>query len=195
MTLDETKSYFINLLKTLEEMPPNPWPFLCAAALIEYLTKMVNGGKGGPDKYKQFVEQYLAGVNGQYRDFAFADGKNEFSFQLYHVLRCGIVHAFSLVPDETGEKRGGRAGSIVIAHKGIHLSAYRENGRDAALLVLPDLVSDLTKVIDQIFQDAAKDPSLRKNIEAHLQKYPPIQLLPAGGASSVVLSTVPRVSG
>ena len=51
MTLDETKSYFINLLKTLEEMSPNPWPFLCAAALIEYLTTMVNGGKGGREKY------------------------------------------------------------------------------------------------------------------------------------------------
>lgn len=177
MTLGEAQRLFLDLLKTLEPMPANPWPFLCVSALIEYLTKMVYGSHSGAQKYKQFVETYLAGVDPRYKTFVYAGGQQDLPVQMYHVLRCGIVQSLSLIPDATATAHGARSRSIVIAHEGSHLSPYRENGMDAALLVLRDLVINLEKVIEQIFLMANTDARLRANIEKHLEKHPPIQAL------------------
>jgi hypothetical protein len=174
VTLDEAKTLFLNMLDSLESMPVNPWPFLCASALIEYLTKMVNGGVSGAKEYKQFISTYLARVNPLYDSFAYASGDTDLPIQMYHILRCGIVHSFSFIPDSQAAAKGGRSRSVLIAHEGVHLSPYRNMSQDAALLILHDLVMDLKRVTEQIFFDATSDPALRKNIEDHLQQHPPI---------------------
>jgi hypothetical protein len=178
MKIDEAKAVFLDLLNSLESMPVNPWPFLCASALIDYLTKMVHGGESGAEKYKQFVSTYLARVNPLYNSFTYIYGspspKQDLPLQMYHILRCGIVHSFSFIPDNQAAAKGGRPRSVLIAHEGVHLSAYRDNGQDAALFVLHDFVIDLKKVIEQIFLNAATDHQLRNNIEQHLQQNPPI---------------------
>ena len=196
MTLGEAETLFLDLLKSLEPMAANPWPFLCASALVEYLTKMVNGGPSGAQKYKQFVKTYLAGVDPRYKAFTYAGGQQDLPVQMYHVLRCGIVHSFSLIPDATATASGGRTRSIVIAHEGRHLSPYRENGTDAALLVLHDFVMNLENVIKQSFLAANTDARLRANIEKHLRDHPPIQVLSTGSATKgLVSSAVKPVSG
>src|SRR5271168_5244509 len=93
MTSDEAKAEFLKLLDSLESMPVNPWPFLCASAFIDYLTKMVNGGQTGRETYKQFVSTYLAKVNSLYVSFTYGSGHQDLPIQLYHILRCGIVHS------------------------------------------------------------------------------------------------------
>ena len=177
MTLDEAQALFLENLKSLESMAANPWPFLCASALIEYLTKMVNNGRSGAQKYKHFVETYLGAVDQRYLTFTYATGQKDLPIQMYHVLRCGIVHSFSLIPDAQGTTSGGRPRSVVISHEGHHLSPYRENAMDAALLVLHDFVIDLEKVINHIFSTARADSVLRTSIEGHLQAHPPIRAL------------------
>jgi hypothetical protein len=178
MNLDEAREVFLDLLNSLESMPVNPWPFLCASALIEYLTKMVHGGESGAQKYKQFVSTYLARVNPRYDSFTYQYGspspEKDLPRQMYHILRCGMVHSFSLIPDKLAADNKGRPRSVLLAHEGIHLSAYRDNGQDAALFVLHDFVIDLKKVIEQIFLDAATDSGLRNKIEQHLRQHPPI---------------------
>ena len=79
MTLDEAKPEFLKLLDSLESMPVNPWPFLCASAFIDYLTKMVNGGEAGREKYKQFVSTYLARINPLYVSFRYHYGSPRFA--------------------------------------------------------------------------------------------------------------------
>lgn len=196
MTLDRAKELFLGLLRSLEPMKANPWPFLCASALVEYLTKMVNGGRSGAQEYKQFVETYLARVDQRYKTFKYTGGQQDLPAQMYHVLRCGIVHSFSLIPDAATTAHGGRLRSIVIAHEGSHLSNYTEKGLDAALLVLHDFVIDLEKVLKRIFVAAKEDSSLRANIETHLLEHPPIQALSVGSAANgPVPSAVKPVSG
>ena len=174
MKLDEARTVFLSLLASLESMPVDPWPFLCASALIEYLTKMVYGSESGAKEYKQFISVYLARTNPLYDSFTYASGDKDLPLQMYHVLRCGIVHSFSLIPDSRAAARGGRPRSVLIAHSGVHLSAYREMSQDAALLVLHDFVADLTSVVEQIFLNAGTDPALARKIEDHLQQHPPI---------------------
>jgi hypothetical protein len=121
MNLDEAKAVFLDLLNSLESMPVNPWPFLCASALIEYLTKMVNGDGSGAEKYKQFVSTYLARVNPLYNSFTYIYGspspEQDLPRQMYHILRCGIVHSFSFIPDKQATDKGGRPRSVLIAHE------------------------------------------------------------------------------
>lgn len=180
MTLDEAKAEFLKLLDSLESMPVNPWPFLCASAFIDYLTRMVNGGQAGGNEYKKFVSTYLARVNPLYVSFTYSSGDQDLPIQLYHILRCGIVHSFSFFPDSTAVKYGGRQRSVLITHDtsdGPHLSNYRDKGEDAALLVLHDFVSDLREVTEQIFVDAGADVQLRKNVEQYLRQHRPIVAL------------------
>jgi len=101
MTSDEAKPEFLKLWDSLESMPVNPWPFLCASAFIDYLTKMVNGGAAGREKYKQFVSTYLARINPLYVSFRYHSGHQDLPTQLYQILRCGIVHSFSFSPTTT----------------------------------------------------------------------------------------------
>jgi hypothetical protein len=181
MTLEEARVEFVKLLDSLESMPVNPWPFLCASAYIDYLTKLVNGGETGREKYKQFVSTYLATVNPLYASFTYGSGRQDLPAQLYHILRCGIVHSFSFFPDNNTEVRfGGRQRSVLITHDsndGYHLSNYRESGEDAALLVLHDFVGDLRQITERIFSDATTDAQLRTNIEQHLRQHRPIVAL------------------
>ena len=174
MKLEEAKTLFISMLQSLEKMPVDPWPFLCASALIEYLTKMVYGSDSGAKEYKTFISAYLAAANPQYDSFTYSSGEKDLPLQMYHVLRCGIVHSFSLIPDKMAASKGGRPRSVLIAHDGVHLSAYRQAGQDAALLVLHDFVDDLRKVIERIFLDASSDPALAARIQQHLKDHPPI---------------------
>jgi hypothetical protein len=179
LSLEKAKALFLDRLGDLVDMKATPWPFLCACALVEYLTKMVNGGKSDPEKYEKFVREYLGSVDvdERYKTFTFANGKTDLPEQMYHVLRCGIVHSFSLVADKQAESRGGRSRSIVIAHGGQHLKAYSKCGLDAVLLVLGNFVSDLKKVIEKLFSDAKTKPGLKQSIERHLCDYPPIVAL------------------
>ena len=108
MTLGEAQRLFLDLLKTLEPMPANPWPVLCVSALIECLTKMVNGSHSGAQKYKQFVETYLAGVNPRYKTFVYAGGQQDLRFRCTMCCVARFVHSFNLIPDGDGNRSGSK---------------------------------------------------------------------------------------
>ncbi len=161
-----------------------PWVFLCASAFLEYLSKLVNGeDKKGPG-YKKFIKDYLSRVRPLYSSFAFKNGNRDLAIQMYHVLRCGIVHSFSLKPDNIARNAGGRDRSIVLCHakerdehNWTHLMQYPKATLDAALFVAEDFVDDIGRVTDLIFAEAADKPTLQDNIDRWLGNHPPI----AGG--------------
>ena len=160
----------------------SPCVFLGAAAFLEYLSKAVVGQDDRGDGYKTFVKDWLSKVRADYRDFAYKDGTKDLPKQMYHVLRCGIVHSFSLIPDNRDRKAGGRDRSIVLCHRaeavsrGLHhLSPYSTTEiSDAALFVAEDFVDDLAALVNIVFAAAAGDSSLEKHILKWLSDFPPI---------------------
>jgi hypothetical protein len=97
---------------------------------------------------------------------------------MYHVLRCGIVHGYSLVPDKISISKGGRKRSILLGHRkncDTHFEKNEENGLDSVVFTAEDFAEDLEKLTDAIFKEMApKDQNLSKNIVDWYSKYPPI---------------------
>lgn len=187
MDLDQAEKYFTDRVKELRQScgDRTPWVFLSASAMLEYLAKIVNGADRKAEGYKAFIRDYLSAVRTGYKDFIYKSGDRDLPTQMYHVLRCGIVHSFSLIPDSTALARGGRDRSIVLCHKlesdakgWSHLMPYSSaKVSDAALFVAEEFVDDIALVVGLIFQKATEDSALKQNIESWLKKHPPI----AGG--------------
>ena len=123
MTLPEAEAYFTGRIDDLKRMSADgtPWVFLCSSAVIEYFSRLAAGKNDGAEGFKRFVKAYMPPA---YLTFKYRSGLADLPEQLYHVLRCGIVHSFSLIPDTKAKSSGGRNRSIVLSHHEPHLSSY-----------------------------------------------------------------------
>jgi hypothetical protein len=166
----------------------DPWVFLCASSFLEYLAKAVYGKETGASEYKQFLTTYLFVVCPEYGSFRYKNGSNDLAVQMYHVLRCGIVHAFSLFPDLRGTSKGARTRSIILAHRisgRKHLAHYVNNKRkpriDSAVFIAEDFVEDIGKLTDYIFAESKRRTAfgrqLKANISSWSKAHPPIGAL------------------
>ena len=159
------------------------WVFLMCSTFIEYLVKLVSGKEDtGRSEYKDFIRNYLYQINPLYRDFKYASGETDLPDQMYHVLRCGIVHGFSLIADKKAKKKNGRNRSILIGHRSgqgeiPHLGLIQTDKYDAAFLCAEDFAEDIDRVIDLIFQTAEHDRTLEHKILMWTKAYPPIAFL------------------
>jgi hypothetical protein len=174
VTLQEAETYFAPQIADLKRMIADgtPWVFLCGSAVIDYLSKLAAGKNGYGEGFKQFVTDYMPVA---YRTFKYQSGATDLPEQLYHVLRCGIVHSFSLIPDKQARRKGGRDRSVVLSHDGPHLSAYSStNAPDACRLRADGFVADLEAAMNKLFADASTNTLLAKNITAWLALHPPI---------------------
>jgi len=187
MDLNTTESYFKKRVNELRRAckDTTPWVFLSAATFLEYLTKLVYGKDRKGKKYKRFIKDYLGKIQPLYKDFIYKDGNRDLPLQIYHVLRCGIVHSFSLIPDDRARTAGGRGRSIALCHKKeakkkklAHLGSYQSQKKtgvkDAALFVAEDFVDDLGKVTDLIFKRAKENKTLRNNMRRWINAHPPV---------------------
>lgn len=174
MTLEEAESYFGHKIADLKRMIADgtPWVFLCGSAVIDYLSKLAAGKNDHGEGFKQFVTDYMPAT---YRTFKYKSGETDLPEQLYHVLRCGIVHSFSLIPDAQARKKGGRNRSIVLSHDAPHLSAYSStDAPDACCLRADGFVADLEQAMNKLFADASSNDQLAESISAWLAQHPPI---------------------
>ena len=101
---------------------------------------------------------------------------------LYHGLRCGIVHSFSLVDDRDNPP----VRRVLLAHRSKtnlrHLRCYCDRRRnpavDAVILISEDFVKDLKKLTDYLFEEARENTrdgtQLRRNIRGWFKSYPPL---------------------
>jgi len=156
----------------------DPWVFLCASAFIEYMAKMVQGEARGASGYKDFLKDVFFEVCPEYAKFRYRSRQMDLADQMYHVLRCGIVHSFSLVVDSAAEKGGGRDRSILLAHRmngAAHLQPY-EGSIDAVIFTAEDFVEDIGMVVEFIIeQSQSRDgQALSRNIQRWTDKHPPI---------------------
>ncbi len=183
------ESYFKSRVEELRAFAErgDPWVFLCASSFIEYLAKVVYDRPTTHKDYKEFLKNYLFTICPEYKTFKYDSGKCDLAEQMYHVLRCGIVHSFSLFPDRVATtNHGGRARSILIAHRKSgrrHLGNYVDKRRnpklDAAVFIAEDFIDDIAEVTDFIFSQARKRTTsgkqLRSNIRNWVKAYPPIE--------------------
>jgi len=187
----DIESYFRDRVEELRSLAErgDPWVFLCGSSFIEYLAKMRLGGPTDQADYKNFLKDCFFKVCPAYPSFRYASGQSDLAEQMYHVLRCGIVHSFSLFADPTAkEKHGGRDRSILLAHRrsGLqHLGNYVDNGSkpklDAAIFIAEDFVEDIAKVTEFILVEATRTTDCGKHLKTDIQKwvrmYPPIEAL------------------
>jgi hypothetical protein len=189
LNLKDIESYFqtrVGELQTLAERG-DPWVFLCASSFLEYLAKITTGGPTTAQDYKIFLTTIFFKVCPQYAKFRYASGAQDLGDQMYHVLRCGVVHSFCLLADPYAKKKyGGRDRSILLAHRQVglvHLQPLvdRKKKLDATIFVAEDFIEDISKVVTCIFSQARKrTPSaqrLRNNIRDWIKRFPPIGTL------------------
>lgn len=202
--LNGYRKYFLGILKELEiECEKRPaWMFLCCSAFIEYLAKMSTDPSSAEKRdwipYMLFIEKYMPE---RYKKFKYlvasssvnsAAGtettKSDLPLQMYCILRCGLVHSFSLVPhSKYGTSTAGskaRKRSIVLTHRGVkkrvkHLDNYKgkDGNQDAALFVLQDFIKDIRKALKALFKDAETDSALGEHILKNLSDCPPLKTL------------------
>ena len=165
------------------------WVMLGASAFIDYLARLADGADRGRAGYIDFIRTWMSQVRKEYVTFQYNNGTSDLPQQMYYVLRCGIVHSFSLIPDSLALKHGGRNRSIVFCYRfqeevrrqGIqHLASHRDasSGIDAAVLVGEDLVSDIESVVQLLFQQANSNKALSSRMTGWISSHPPIGPLP-----------------
>ncbi len=200
------RKYFIGRAKELVSLASGGavWPFICCSTFIEYMAKMSvdpstvrqkNGGSRtnpNPTDEGMFVTFIKIWFPQKYSNFQYSNSmtiKNPTAngnlttnqclpSKMYTVLRCGLVHAFSLV-DTTSPMPFQR--SIFIEHRGesnsTHLDHKSNAQWDAALFIAEDFAEDILKVTNDLFNKAKSDMVLKKRIVEYYHNNPPVQAL------------------
>lgn len=162
----------------------SPWCFLCLCALIDYLANAADypatKNQKQRDRYVPFIESYFPA---KYRNFKYKNGRKELPDQMYYVLRNGVVHSFSLLPDQRGRSHGGRDRSIVLAHRANsdapHLSSHTSrDAPDASLFIAEDFLEDTKKAAYKLLHQAKKGSALEQSILKRFSDHPPIAWKP-----------------
>lgn len=188
LTLTKTETYFKNRVGELRSLAQrgDPWVFLCTASFLEYLAKIELGKTTSSTDYKNFLRNTFFKVCPAYAGFRYRSGNRDLAEQMYHVLRCGIVHSFSLFADPSAKaKHGGRDRSILLAHRSSgqrHLANYVNRRTkpkvDAAVFIAEDFVDDVGRVTEFLFAQARKRSNagarLRNNIQTWVKTHPPV---------------------
>ena len=84
--------------------------------------------------------------------------------QMYVALRCGIVHSFSLIPDDTGISKKGRPRSIILAYekKGYtHFVGFKNNKLDSVIFSTGQFIKDIRETVHLLFQKAKTEKKTR----------------------------------
>ena len=172
----EIKQYCSDRLAEIRKVAQDGTPtgFLCLAAFVDFLAKLAAGKDKQSDGYRDLITNYFPDA---YKNFVYKSGDKDLPAQFYSVLRCGILHGFSLYPDRPN-RNGSKARTIVISHDGnddgktyTHLSNYSDKGFDAALLIADKLCDDMSSTIQKMFTYT----SVQANAEKWVKKQPPIK--------------------
>lgn len=199
--LKTAENYFIAEANSLRAMKGTPWIFIGIATMIDYLASLETGGSAGraeyislirrhfPARYKGFkydVTHRKAGTGQAIKKNGKVIGhkkkvmtKMDLPEQMYFMFRCGLVHAFSLVPSATQRSNGGRIRSITLhsradaSQAGMnHLDKYKKLPHivDSAYFVDEDLLDDLIAASKKVFSAKTN----HKNICNRLRSQPPL---------------------
>jgi hypothetical protein len=141
-------------------------------------------GSAGKTDFKAFCEDYLFPVRPEYTTANYPKTSLILKHQMYHILRCGVTHTFSMTPDpqESSASFDPTSRSVVLAHRASNVKhlEYIEwwGGQEAYVLIAEDFTHDLSSMTDLLFKDARKKSSsgqlLRDNMKARFRSNPPL---------------------
>ena len=179
--LPDIENYYLE--RTLEliehSKQGDTWFFIGASTFINHLANLVFGNRAGRVGYVEFIKKYMPP---NYKNFTYLNGSQDLPLQMWCILRCGIIHSFSLIPYRIYEpcKSNARERSIILTHRrnndGSNLSNYTgiNNNRDAALFVAEDFANDINITAEYIFKEAKNNRQLENNIMSWIRQFPPI---------------------
>jgi len=157
--------------------------------MIDYLAGLHQGKKAGKADYIAFIREYFPKA---YSDFEYNTAhrkpgtglkrkngtrtkreltRKDLPEQMYYILRCGLVHRFSLVPSPAELENGGRERSITIHSRDDsqrdgkkHLDNFSQPPfvQDSAYFVDEDLLDDIIGVTKALFADKKNHPKIRR---------------------------------
>ncbi len=179
MNIEEIKNYFLNRCDELISLSErgDAWVFVCCSAMLDYLTQMTTN-TSGRTAYINFVNEFLSQINSNYKEFRFQSGETDLPTQMYVILRCGIVHKFSFIPDNQQISNHGRERPILLGHEkksDIHFGSYTKNGMDSVIFTAEQFSKDIKDAVNLIFTMTQTNETLKNNIINHVTNYPPIQ--------------------
>lgn len=180
MNHTQIKQYCANRLIEIRAQVTNgtntAFDFVILSAYIDFLSKLAAGRDNLGAGYKKFIKKYFPP---KYNNFIFVSNHQDLPEQLYHVLRCGIIHCFSMYPkyENRGKKK---ERTIVISHDGKssikkygHLDNFTENGLDAAIIIASNFCDDIDFATQKMFQDSA----VLTRAERWVKKQPPLGII------------------
>ncbi|MCG0997583.1 hypothetical protein [Acetobacter persici] len=164
------------------------WDFVLMGCLVEIVAKLncTNKSLYTFDKISKLFNDRLP----KYRipSYKTHDNINDVPEQIYMVMRCGLIHSLSLVPDEKYKEKKKyekhwRKGSLLLSHKGNHLQmmTWSPDGEpfEACQLDYSSMLDDMQTALDAIFRDAKQDTALSVHIETFVKANPILGLVPA----------------
>lgn len=162
----------------------DPWFFGGACTLLEVCASLRYGRAAGKKDFKDFCRDYLFPVRSEYAAATYPSTGLVLEDQLYHILRCGVVHAFSMSPDPHSSSAAFRPTprSIMLAHSqpGLNHLARVEivRGPESYVLIAQEFAIDVSRMIDGLFTAANKRTTngmdLRTNILKRFREHLPL---------------------
>ncbi len=171
----------------------DPWVFGACCTFIEMLATRENPQeKMLGNRFKTFVQNYLMPSNSLYQD---AENKLkekttgqkscEISKNLWKVLRCGVVHSFSMKGKKDKKDKKGEEYKILLGHRKnsksctsehLNIVDVNDNGKTykALLIMAEDFVEDLRKCTQKIIEKAKQDSSFYNNFKEKFSTDPPL---------------------
>jgi len=175
VTLTEVKSYCdsrLGEIRSVIRVSP-AFGFVCMAAFVEFLSKLYSGKDGKADGYIDFIRETFPP---KYISCRFNSGDYDLPDQIYKTFRCGMLHAFSLTPDEPN-RGSNKVRTIVISHDGKygekqykHLDKFQENGFDAVVLIADDFCNDIQLAMNKFLTDS----SYYNKVTGRIKQQPPL---------------------
>lgn len=186
--LNTARDYLIAEINSLRHIKGTVWIFVGAATMIDYLASLSLGRPAGRSGYIAFIREWM---RPEYNNFEYAQKhrkpgtgiirggrrvarritKSDLPEQMYYMLRCGLVHGFSLVPTHQESVNGGRERSITInsrldsiRDRKAHLEPFNKVPLiiDSIYFVDEDLLDDLVEATNKLFADHRKHRNIRK---------------------------------
>ena len=182
--LNEIKKHLKHIVLYMEKTKDleSACRFVVPCCFLEYLAKLYYGrilpnDNKANDKsiYLKFVNEIFIETNPKYKTFEYDNREIKLGDQMYLILRCGIVHAFSLTPNRR-RNTVGKLRSIILADKNDeleHLANFsNEFVEDSCIFKLEEFINDLDKSLDSLFHKAESDMTIAKNITDWTDDYP-----------------------
>lgn len=178
MTINEFKANLLGELAWLRLRTPDRRAFASSAILIDVLAHATMSPKlDNNQRFQEFISCYMSR---SYCSFRYANGLQDLPMQMYAILRCSLIHAFSLTPLPRRDKKptSGRKNSILISADGVHLGRVLDPPYDAALFVFSPFLNDIESALLEAFSQAERDRGLKHRIERHIRIHSPVIPLP-----------------